>query len=211
MPVGRRALGSEELAAFQGAVVEASMRLFVAHGYEGWSLRALAKELGCSHATPYRYFDGKEGIFAAVRIEGFRRFAAALRAGVEENADPQERLNGLAWAYFRFSKEQSSAFRVIFGMGQPEIDSYPGVRTAAKDAWSVVLQVVGEAIDAGVIYGDVEEVAHTAWASVHGVATLHLSHKLAMGRSAEAMLPAAIEALLRAYPGREPSGDPKDE
>ena len=197
--MGRPALDSQQVDEFRRAIVEASMRLFVEQGYEGWSLRALARELGCSHATPYRYFDGKAAIFAAVRIEGFRRFAAFLRAHIAEQEAVVDRLHSLAWGYLGFAEEQGPAFRVIFGMGQPEIDSFPGVREAAADAWSVVLGVVAEAIDAGVIEGDVDEVAHTMWASVHGVVTLHLSHKLAMGRAAETILPTVIQALLRAH------------
>ena len=202
--MARPALRAEEVASFRKAVVDASMRLFFEHGYEGWSLRALAKTLNCSHATPYRYFEGKAGIFAAVRIEGFRRFAAALRHDVDRAAEPAQRLHALAWGYLRFAEQQGSAFRVIFEMGQPEIDSFPGVREAAADAWSVVLQVVADTIEAGVIAGDVDEIAHTAWASVHGVVALSLTHKLAMGRTADAVLPATIQALLRAYaPGAE--------
>ena len=197
--MGRPALGSDKVEAFRRAIVDASMRLFVEHGYEGWSLRALAKELGCSHATPYRYFEDKAAIFAAVRTEGFRRFAAHLRQRVGEQAEVRDRLYALARAYFGFAEEQGPAFRVIFGMGQPEIDSYPGVLEAAGDAWSVVLGVVSDAIDAGVIDGDVDEVAHTMWASVHGVVTLHLSHKLAMGRTAEKVLPAVVQAMIRAH------------
>ncbi len=197
--MGRPTLKSEEVEAFRRAIVEASMGLFVEHGYDGWSLRALAKSLGCSHATPYRYFEGKSAIFAAVRIEGFRRFAAHLRDRVAQKKDAEARLHALAWAYFEFAEQQGSAFRVIFGMGQPQIDSFPGVREAAADAWSVVLGVVSGAIEAGVIEGELDEVAHAMWASVHGVVTLHLSHKLAMGLKAQSILPSVIHALIRAH------------
>ena len=206
--MGRPALDSKQVDEFRRAIVDASMRLFVQHGYDGWSLRALAKELDCSHATPYRYFEGKAAIFAAVRIEGFRRFAAFLRKSVGTHVEVSERLHALAWGYFGFAEQQTPAFRVIFGMGQPEIDSFDGVREAAADAWSVVLAVVAEAIDAGLIAGDVDEVAHTMWASVHGVVTLHLSHKLAMGRTADKILPTVIQALIRAHqPGAKSEED----
>ncbi len=49
-------------------------------------------------------------------------------------------------------------------MGQPQIDSFPGVREAA-DAWSVVLEVASMALD---------EVAHAMWASVHAGAVSSL-------------------------------------
>lgn len=73
--------------------------------------------------------------------------------------------------------------------------------------WSVVLAVVADAVEAGVVRGDVDDVAHALWAGVHGVVTLHLAHKLAMGRTAEELLPAVVDALIQApRPSRLPPG-----
>ena len=41
-------------------------------------MRQLAAELGVSPMTPYRYFEDKDDILAAVRANGFNRFAEAL-------------------------------------------------------------------------------------------------------------------------------------
>lgn len=196
--MGRPTLSDADVDAFRRAIVDASMTLFVERGFAGWSLRALAEKLGCSHATPYRYFDDKAAIFAAVRTEGFRRFAAFLRERVERERDEAARLEALARAYFAFAEQQPSAFKVTFEIGQPELDA-DDVVEAAADAWSVVLGVVSDAVAAGVLEGDVQDVAHTMWAGVHGVVTLHLAHKLAMGRTADDVLPMVVDALVRAH------------
>jgi len=171
-------------------------------GYEGFTLRALARELGCSHTTPYRYFDGKSEIFALVRAEGFKRFAAFLRERLVGTEDRLERVRLLARAYFDFSTEQSAAFTVIFEMGQSEPDDYAFVNEAATDAWSVLHGVTREAAEAGVLVGDPNELAHTFWAGIHGVATLHLAGKLRMGRSADALLESMTDALISAHQER---------
>lgn len=189
---------------FRQRACEVSMRLFVEEGYEGFTLRALAKELGCSHATPYRYFAGKPEIFATVRAEGFRRFAAFLRARLAPIADPLDRVRALARAYFDFSVEQAAAFTIIFEMGQPHPSEYPFVAEAARDAWSVLYGTIRAAVEAGALEGDPNELAHTMWAGIHGVATLHLAKKLAMGRGADALLSSMTDALLRAHEKREP-------
>ena len=54
----------------------------------------------------------------------------------------------------------------------------------------------------GALEGEVNELAHTMWAGIHGVATLHLASKLAMGRDAEAMLTSMTDALIRAHQPR---------
>jgi len=205
--VGRPVLTDAQIEAFRERASEVSMRLFAEQGYDGFTLRALAREMGCSHATPYRYFDGKSEIFAVVRAEGFRRFAAFLRGRLAGETDPLSRVRILARAYFDFSVEQSAAFTIIFAMSLPDADAYPFVTEAAGDGWSVLLGVVREAVEAGVVAGDVSELAHTMWAGVHGVATLNLANELSMGRSAEAMLESMTDALIRAHTPREPANE----
>jgi AcrR family transcriptional regulator len=72
LDMGRAALTVEELGAFRGRAVTAATRLFAERGYRGVTLRSLAKELGVSPMTPYRYFENKEELFAMVRTEAFR-------------------------------------------------------------------------------------------------------------------------------------------
>lgn len=192
-------LSDEQVSAFRARAVEVAMELFVEDGYEGFSLRSLARAMGCSHTTPYRYFEGKEAIFAAVRAEGFRRFAAALRARLGGSRDPAKRLRKLAEGYYAFAVAEPAAFRVIFEMGQPEAEAYPFVREAMSDAWGVLVGTVAEGIEAGVIAGEPEVVAHTMWSGIHGVATLQLAGKLLMGRSGNRVLGAMVDAMLAAH------------
>lgn len=178
---------------------EVSFQLFAQDGYEGFSLRSLARALGCSHATPYRYFDGKADIFATVRAEGFRRFGAFLRGRLEGRRDPVERVRALARGYFDFALEQRSAFTIVFEMNQPDQGAFPFVDEAAFDAWSVLRGVIHDAVTAGALQGEVDAMAHTMWAGIHGVATLALAHKLRMGRGADAVLAEMTETLIRAH------------
>jgi len=202
--VGRPALSEDQVAAFRTRAVDVAMTLFVETGFEGFSLRTLARALGCSHTTPYRYFVDKDEIFAAVRAEGFRRFAAALRARLTGNRDHDLRLRHLAEAYYAFAVTEPAAFRVIFEMGQLEAEAYPFVREAMADAWGVLVGTVTEAVEAGVIVGEPKVVAHTMWSGIHGIATLQLAGKLLMGRSGDQVLQTMVDALLSAHrPPRE--------
>lgn len=200
MAMARPSLTPTQLEAFRARAIGVALELFAADGYDSFSLRALAEALGCSHATPYRYFQGgKSEIFAHARAEGFRRFAKALRDSGSEARDPREAVTRMAHAYFTFSVDESAAFSVIFAMGQPAGADLEIVNQAAADAWSVLLACVRDAVESGELVGEVEVVAHTAWAGLHGVASLHAARKLAMGQSASQVLEAMVEALLRAH------------
>ena len=109
----RAALTAEELGAFRERAVAAATRLFADQGYRGMTLRSLAKELGVSPMTPYRYFENKEELFAMVRIEAFRRFADAQRDTVKGIEDPQEALRVLGRAYVSFALDEPRMRRTV--------------------------------------------------------------------------------------------------
>ncbi len=199
--MGRPVLTDDQVLAFRAKATDAAMELFVRDGYEGFSLRALAKAIGCSHATPYRYFAGKDELFAAVRAEGFRRFGVHLRKRLEQSSDPRERIAVLANAYFEFATTQSAAFSVIFEMNQSS-DEFAFVLEAGRDSWSALHEVVGDAVDAGVLEGEVDLLAHTMWAGIHGIATLHVAGKLNMGYGGEAIVAHMTDALIAAHAKR---------
>lgn len=59
--VGRRPGNADT----RGEIVEAAKRVFASKGYDGTSLRAVAREAGVDPALVHHYFDGKAGLFVA--------------------------------------------------------------------------------------------------------------------------------------------------
>lgn len=74
---GRRGGGEDT----RGHILAAAQRLFAEQGYEGTSLRSIAREAEVDPALVHHYFDGKE---------------ALLAASVELPANPREVLSGVA-------------------------------------------------------------------------------------------------------------------
>jgi AcrR family transcriptional regulator len=59
--VGRRPGNADT----KGEIIEAARRVFAAKGYDGASLRAVAREAGVDPALVHHYFDGKASLFMA--------------------------------------------------------------------------------------------------------------------------------------------------
>src|SRR5580698_10362370 len=47
----------------RGEIIEAAQRVFAAKGYDGTSMRAVAREAGVDPALVHHYFDGKASLF----------------------------------------------------------------------------------------------------------------------------------------------------
>lgn len=184
---------------FRERVCDVALALFAEHGREGVSLRALTRAMGCSHTTPYRYFDGIEAIFSAVRTRCFQRFEQFLRTRLVHLKDPLEALRQLSLCYFEFAIENRAEFEVMFAMNQPDPELYPESIEAGKRAWSVPLELSRRAVGAGVLEADSEELAHLFWSGVHGITVLHLAGKFTVGKQAAELLIPQVEALIAAH------------
>jgi AcrR family transcriptional regulator len=194
--MARPALRPDEIESFRSRLCETAMQMFADEGYEGVTMRALAEKLGCSHALPYRYFADKREIFAAVCGLGFERFAAALERAGAGVGDPEERLRVLASAYFRFALREPHAYRIMFELRESPDAAPPQYRAKEIRSWQVLLEAVELAVQAGVLAGEPETVAHVFWAGLHGLVSLHLAGKLGLGRTARELLEPLLNALL---------------
>ena len=205
----RPPLRSEHVAEFRARLVAAALRLFAGQGYEAVSLRRLGQALGCSAAAPYRYFAGKRGIFSAVRAAGFDRLADAQERLLDNEIGAEEQLRRLARGYIEFARREPHAFRVMFELEGPNAKTTEEERAAERRAFEVLQGAARRAVEEGVLWGDPAAQAHVLWASIHGIASLHLSGKLLLGVSASALVDSTMGALLAgAKPKREAAGRP---
>ena len=183
----------EELDAFRGRAVAAATKLFAEQGYAGVTIRSLARELGVSPMTPYRYFENKEALFAMVRTEAFRRFADVQRDAIAGVDDPGDALRTLARAYVSFAIDEPDAYHTMFDILQAQAGSYPELESEQARAFSYLLSTVTAAVEAGLLHGDPLPRAHVAWAQVHGLVSLHLAGKLLMGCTLDELISSVFE------------------
>lgn len=213
--MGRQALSEAEIQDFRDRLVEVATGLFARDGYAGVTLRALAKQLGCSPMTPYRYFRDRDEIFAAVRSAAYREFAEDQEAAVQPGQSPIERLAALGRAYVDFAVRRPDQYRLQFSLTQPNPDGYPELRDAEQRAWLPLSNAVSDAVAAGSLVGDPQVLAHLLWSSTHGLVSLHLAGKLVLGPSLDDLLVPLLTALLRGTAPRPdspvelPAGEPK--
>lgn len=83
-------------------LTRAAVRLFSRHGFEGTSIRALAREVGLSESVLYAHFANKQAIFDAVIARYGPQASARALEGVDHelvNSDPPKFLTQLVRAF----------------------------------------------------------------------------------------------------------------
>ena len=189
----RAALSPVEVEAFRDSLCAVATERFAERGYEGVTLRGLARELGCSPMTPYRYFENKAEIFEAVRTAAFERFAAALQQALDASPSPAQSLPALCRAYVAFALAEPHAYRIMFELDQGErVPAHPD----DLRSWTLMHTAVEHAAAVGLVEGDPDVLAHLYWSNIHGLVALHLTGMLILGRSLEELVEAFIEREL---------------
>lgn len=154
------------------ALVLAAQEL-VSAGSLDFSLREVARRAGVSHSAPYRHFDDREALLAAVAEHGFVELECRL-AATEPALSPRAR------AYVRFALEQPLRFRLMFA---PAHAASAPVRRARRRAVALLARERDPAR------------SELAWAAVHGIASLGADRLLEAEGGAERLLDAALAAL----------------
>jgi AcrR family transcriptional regulator len=194
--VARPALRQDQIDAFRDRLCDVATRRFAEQGVAGVTLRALARDLGCSPTRPYRYFRDKEEIFAAVRARAFARLAQATSRAAAREQGSVMRLRVAGRAYLQFARREPHAYRICFELDQPDSTAYPELQKQRAEAWQVLRDAVEEALRSGDLEGDVDELAHLFWAGLHGLAALDVAGQLTQ-RSFARLVEPMIETLLR--------------
>ena len=148
-------------------------------------MRQLAADLGVSPMTPYRYFRDKDDILAAVRTNGFNRFADALEAARAAAASPRAKGAAVGEAYLTFAFEHPHTYKLMFDLNQPDEQNYPALVRAAQRARATMSGYVKDQVAAGLMVGDPEEIGRMFWAATHGAIVLELAGKLPPGAARE--------------------------
>jgi AcrR family transcriptional regulator len=194
-----RVLTDGDVAGFRERLCEVATRIFVEKGRDGLSMRTLARQLGVSAMTPYRYFRDKEEILAAIRARAFARFADQLEEALAQPGTPPEKSAAVGRAYVRFALEEQVCYRLMFDLSQPRMAPLPELFAAERRARATMSDHVRLMVREGYYAGDPDKIGFAIWAAMHGVVTLHLAGKLAAGGEFEMVLGETMRAVTSAY------------
>lgn len=190
----RRDLQRQEL---RQTILDAAADLFLAEGYERFSMRQVAERIGYSATTIYRHFADKDELLFAVVDQGFERFGAALDEASRSTDDPIGRIRALGRAYVRFGRENAVYYQMMFMQRADYLNAPVGESTESRvDSFVVLESAVQAAVDAGALRpGSTRAISNTLWALVHGITALAITMTKHEAFADEADVDAALVAI----------------
>lgn len=166
-------------------------------GWDDWSLRDVAKELGVTPNALYGHVDGRSGLLVEIGAHATRDLTAALTAPTRSR-DPLKAVLVMTDRYVDFATRRPHAY-AAFTSAKPDIDN-PAVApwiSLWESVRSVVERAVPESPDAA---------AFALWALIHGRITL--ASGPARMTTATSGLADAAHALISGFVARGPVESP---
>ncbi|WP_101525703.1 TetR/AcrR family transcriptional regulator [Nocardioides houyundeii] len=147
------------------ALLDEAASLITDEGPQAASLRELARRVGVSHAAPTHHFGDRRGLLTALAAEGLGLLTEALRSATPEGFDQA------AVAYVQFARSHPGHYTV---MHRPELldSSDPALHAARATAAQALAGGVATIPQNKRAHLSLDQGAQTAWALVHGLASL---------------------------------------
>lgn len=138
-------------------ILDATARVLREKGYDGTTIRTIAKQLDCAVGSIYRYFKDKRQLLDAVCQ---RRFDA-----VAEHAELRSPIRRTVQMYARVAAEQPEQYRLMFWLAsigkQQQSEALPHVVRRILAGWTESMRDQAK--------------ARRTWATLHGAIMLGLS------------------------------------
>ncbi|HMH08984.1 MAG TPA: TetR/AcrR family transcriptional regulator [Terriglobales bacterium] len=152
--------------------LSAARTLIQEEGYQGLTIRELAKRMECSPMALYSYFADKQALLTALALEGFEKLAKRLDSTVRR--DPLTALRKILLDYIAYAEENPREYRILF----LSVETLGELKLTRQDlqernpAFRALFKCVEMCVKAGVIEGDAFAVSTVLWTAAHGAAAL---------------------------------------
>jgi AcrR family transcriptional regulator len=164
------------------AILDAARRISERDGWAKLTIRAIAAEIEYSPALIYGYFESKEAVLVELLREGFATLHEQLLQASADHTTADVTVTMVGKAYWRFAFENPISYQLMHGLaGVPfgMTDAPAEVRAcfaAFHDPIAALLEERG-----GNRGEESEEQTELFWASLHGLISLTMNHRIKDG------------------------------
>jgi len=146
-------------------ILSAARRIAELEGWPSVTVRRLADEISYSQPVLYAHFGSREGILAAVAIEGFQELGLALEKA-RKQVKRGSAVESVAAAYLKFAASSPALYEAMFSLSLNVPFGEAATPPELRFGFSQLLALFqGQSSKAEVL-------SELFWASLHGIAEL---------------------------------------
>jgi len=128
-------------------ISNAALSLFIKKGICGTTTKDIASRARVSEGTIYNYFESKDDLAYKLFTHYMDKFREELAASFSESAAPEEKLERLVGAFFKFAEREPKAYTYIMVAHYTELRKMPRIKKKPMD---IFVEVIEEGMRKGV-------------------------------------------------------------
>jgi AcrR family transcriptional regulator len=128
----------------QTRIFEAADELFCQFGYDGVSIRDVARLANVNKASVFYYFTSKEELFEEVLKAYYEKNRTALSGALEHEGPARERMHRLIDDYWTFMKKNSRYSRLVQGLLAGDEARLEAVKRTLAPLFNWTVEVLSE-------------------------------------------------------------------
>jgi AcrR family transcriptional regulator len=115
-----------EVEAFKRKILENAVALINRVGFEGFTMRGLARMMGVTAPAIYSYYQNKDELYLFVLTEGFQMLFNEIQNACRPYKDPYDKLRAVMEAYVDFGLKNANFYNLMFIWNVPKYNDYVG-------------------------------------------------------------------------------------
>jgi AcrR family transcriptional regulator len=158
-------------------IIDAAREIVRTEGIDALSMRTLAEKVDYSPSALYKYFDNKEELIEALRVEGWKQMDYLYNRRIHPGLSITQTMVESALAYLDLGDQHPELYQLMFNSS---VNAPSDLETIEKDRnFSVITDLIQKGVDSGEfsVPGDltVLEYRYLAWFILHGICMLKIS------------------------------------
>jgi AcrR family transcriptional regulator len=159
-------------------IISAARRISELEGWSNVTLRRLSDEISYSQPVLYAHFGSREGILAAVAIEGFQELGLALEKA-RKRVKRGNTVESVAAEYLKFAASSPALYEVMFSLNLTVPFDDASTPPELRFAFSQFLELFPGQRSRS------DALSELFWASLHGIAELTRTKRFPRSRQKE--------------------------
>ena len=200
--MGSRERRQREKEQRKNQILDAARTVLIKKGIAGTSMNQIARAAELSVGTLYLYFKNREELFAALQEEGLDLLHEMIRKAEDENREPREKLQGMAWAYLEFSEKHSRYYDIMnYFLTSPETAFPSHLKSNIDEHGDRILSLVEKALlECGVDNLKAKRCALVFWSSLQGMLQLRkLQHTILSNENYRDVYLFGVECVIKSF------------
>lgn len=158
----------------RASILAAASKLVEEEGWQALSIRKIADAIEYSVPVIYDHFENKEALLLEFTKRGFQLLNAELLKAKKRFANPEQQIEAIAYAYWKFAFSHKEYYQLMYGLGMPGCEAVKQISEL-----STFTEIILEPLKSLIAKSKKKDTdpylkLHTLWSALHGLISINM-------------------------------------